>query len=43
VGAPEYVPNDDIKEFTLHARCQEIANYETISKLKERLDLVQKL
>ena len=33
VGAPEYEPDDHIKDFTLQARCQEIANAERVQKL----------
>jgi hypothetical protein len=35
VGAPEYEPAESIKEFTLQARCQEIANSEHINWLED--------
>ena len=43
VGAPEYVPNDHIKDFTLQARCQKIAGDEKILKLKQHLGFVKQL
>ena len=43
VGAPEYVPNDHIKDFTLQARCQKIAGEEKIQNLKVHLGYVKQL
>ena len=40
VGAPEYEPAESIKEFTLQARCQEIANSEQINWLEDEKNQV---
>ena len=43
VGAPEYEPNDHIKDFTLQARCQQIAGEEKIKTLNHHLGFVKQL
>ena len=43
VGAPEYEPDDHIKEFTLQARCQEIVNKQKIAILEVHLGQVHQL
>ena len=43
VGAPEYVPFEHIKDFTLQARCQVLAQNERIAKLQKHLGYVKQL
>ena len=43
VGAPEYVPDDHIKDFTLMARCQELTNVKRIQELQDRLGYAKQL
>ena len=43
VGAPEYEPAEQIKNFTLRAQCEDIVRQDLIEKLKRQLNFIREL